>query len=276
MFDKHIDLDTTLKHTGEFVANPSIVLVNDEIIVNLRLISWNNPKMHSRNVLLKLNKDFSIIDEKEIVTLPSTPVWDMYTGLEDGRLVHWNDTLFLCGSRRDELLTDINVPQMVQLENENEVCKTNIMFSSQREKNWMPISDMPNHFIRFASPLHIVNHIGKTILIKDDRLSKWVTGLRGSSQVIPYKDEYRICVIHEVDNINDWDNRTYYHRFIIWDKNWNVMQVGKRFKFTDNRGDFCCGIAIIDDNMVLTYGDDCKTAHLVSFPLSKIDKWILH
>ena len=58
--------------------------------------------------------------------------------------------------------------------------------------------------------------------------------LRGGSQVIPYGNEGdRICLTHGClffHHPGKHKDAQYYHRFVIWDKNWNLKSLTKPFR----------------------------------------------
>ena len=105
---------------------------------------------------------------------------------------------------------------------------------SDLEKNWMPILDMPYHFVRWSDPTEIVKYdIEKnttTIIHKKEKNTK-LENLRGSSQVISWEDGY-LAVLHEnyYNQNTKWIDKTG-HRFLFWDKDWNLIKVSNEFFF---------------------------------------------
>ena len=101
-------------------------------------------------------------------------------------------------------------------------------------------------------------------------------GLRGSSQVIPFGDNGdRICVTHETHffwHQNKKKDAQYYHRFIIWDKDWNIKKVSEQFKFMDAMIEFACGLVIKDNNFIITYGYQDNAAYALKMPIQLLDK----
>ena len=161
------------------------------------------------------------------------------------------------------------------------------------EKNWMPILDMPFHFVRWCDPLQvmrvnpkekskqtvkkgIIDVITSDVVVKKDNQLNLPFGLRGSSQVLPFGNNGdRICVTHETDfyyHQNTKKDCQYYHRFVIWDKDWNVKKVSKQFKFMDAMIEFACGMVIKDDYLIISFGFQDNAAHLLKMPLNILDK----
>ena len=85
-----------------------------------------------------------------------------FIGLEDIRLFRWEGQLYYCGVRRDIKTNG---------EGRMELCKLEVtpdgVYETTRdrfevdphtplEKNWMPILDMPFHFVRWCDPLQVM------------------------------------------------------------------------------------------------------------------------
>jgi hypothetical protein len=113
----------------------------------------------------------------------------------------------------------------------------------------------------------------KTVIQKEDKF-KGPFGLRGSSPVIPFGED-RICITHEVDF---WHHpglkkdAHYYHRFLIWDKDWNLKSISKPFKFMDAMIEFNTGLAIKDNNFIITYGFQDNAAYALKMPFEVLTK----
>jgi hypothetical protein len=142
----------------------------------------------------------------------------------------------------------------------------------------MPILDMPYHFVRWANPLEIVKvhpkSLSSEIIISKNNKIKLPLSLRGGSQVIPF-DEDRICITHEVDFFHHpgyYKDAFYYHRFIIWDKDWNLKSLSKPFSFMSTQIEFNTGLALKDDNFIITYGYQDNAAYALKMPVNLLDK----
>jgi len=241
---------------GTGLMNPSIYVDKDKLLLNLRHVNYtlfhaegeqlfnnrygplvylnpeNDVKLRTTNWLCYLNEDLTIKRWNKINTskLDIEPVWE-FIGLEDGRVVRWDNKLYICGVRRDTKingegrmeLSEINA-KTFSLNDSNEIKRSRIEPpndpNSYCEKNWMPVIDMPYHFIKWANPTELVKvDINKltseTIILKEGVGN--CQNLRGSSQVIPFEDK-RICIIHECDlwkNKLEQKDAKYTHRFIV-------------------------------------------------------------
>jgi tetratricopeptide (TPR) repeat protein len=281
-------------HTG--LTNPSILIDGDDFYINLRnvqyalyhseygqnfqnhwgCLAYLNPEdditLRTRNYLSKNNLSFKKIDTSK---LDVEPLWE-FIGLEDGRLVKWDGKLYLCGVRRDTTTNGVGRMELSELRDTGfqfvEVKRYRIEPPSGYtycEKNWMPILDMPFHFVKWTNPTEVVKVdintlTSETIVLKEQKLP-FERDLRGGSQVIKYKD-YFVAITHEVDLwMNSKNNKDahYYHRFIVWDKDWNIVNFSDEFKFMDCRIEFSCGLAHKDGRFLITFGIQDTTAFLL-------------
>ena len=145
----------------------------------------------------------------------------------------------------------------------------------------VPIFDMPYHFIKWANPLEIVKIdikdkstekveegtldiiSSKTVITKNDKL-ELPRGIRGSSPVVKFGD-YRMCITHEVDFFHHHGMKKdafYYHRFMIWDKDWNLVSLSKAFSFMDTQIEFCCGLLVKGDDLIISFGYQDNAAYI--------------
>ena len=291
---------------GTGLMNPSIYVDKGKLILNLRHVNYtlyhaegeqlfnnrygplvylnpeNDVTLRTTNFICYLNEDLSIKRHFKVDTsaLDVEPLWE-FIGLEDGRVVRWNDRLYLCGVRRDttthgegrmELSEIIQKPFSL-----DEVKRSRIAPPSDPnsycEKNWMPVIDMPYHFIKWTNPTELVK-VDVENLTSETIVQKIGIGplqnLRGSSQVIPFGKK-RICIIHECDlwkNKLDQKDAKYTHRFIVWDKEWNLEYVSDSFSFMGGEIEFCCGLAEYKDDLLISFGFQDNAAYILKMPKS--------
>lgn len=294
---------------GTGLCNPSIFLDEEKLYVNIRHVQYslyhsenkqkfptlwgplsylhpeNDMTLSTKNFICEIDKKlFKINSFKEIDTknIDSTPMWH-FVGLEDGRLVKWNNKLFLCGVRRDTTNNGIGRMELSELENGVEVNRTRIEvpnFTSYCEKNWMPIVDMPFHFIKWTNPTEIVKvdlvtNTSKTVK-SVDQVVHTNRDIRGGSQVISYKNYY-IAITHEVNlffNKLGQKDANYYHRFIVWDKDWNIVHTSPEFTFFSSNIEFSCGIALVDNSIIVTVGLQDTTSFIIKIPSKYFENFV--
>jgi hypothetical protein len=297
------------KGTGQM--NPSLFIDEGKILVNLRNVGYvlihseNQQKFNCRwgplayqhpeedqtlrtlNIFMELDNNYdpvsiNVVDTK---TLDKPPKWT-FIGLEDARIVRWDGKLFLIGVRRDTTTNGEGRMELSEIEisgtGVNEISRERIEppQPSYCEKNWMPILDMPYHLVKWSNPTEVVkvdieNGTSETIFLSKTHLPNY-RDFRGGSQVLPYKGGH-IAIIHEVDLFNNelgQKDAFYYHRFIVWDSQWNIIKISDDFNFMEARIEFCCGLAIVDDKMLITFGFQDNAAFIVESPLKLMEDFI--
>lgn len=299
---------------GTGITNPSLLIDKDKILLNIRHVGYslylceNNQRFQTKwgpdyapfcylhpeddctlrtiNYLCELDEEnYDIINYKKVDTskLDVKPVWE-FIGLEDARLVNWDNKVFMCGVRRDTKTNGEGRMELSEVKDGVEVNRTRIEPpndpNSYCEKNWMPILDKPFHFIKWSNPTEVVkvnlnNKNSKTIKIspKFDGVRR---DIRGGSQVIKI-DDYYVAITHEVDlwnNENGKKDGRYYHRFVVWDNNFEIVKVSDDFNFMSAGVEFCCGLALHKDNILMTFGYQDNASFLLKAPLSYIKKFL--
>lgn len=290
---------------GTGLCNPSILVDGDRILVNVRHVqytiyhsekdqkfpSWYGPLIYlhpeddltlrTENYLCELNNDLSIktIDKVEMLQLHQ-PSWT-FIGLEDARLIKWNNKVYLTGVRRDTTTNGEGRMELSELDGHKEVNRTRIHppdHSSYCEKNWMPILDRPFCYVKWTNPTEVVRVEGEQAWTEstEKSLIPFPRDIRGGSQLIPYANGY-LAVTHEVDLWNGeggHKDAQYYHRFVLWDHKLQVIGASREFKFMDARIEFCCGLAEKGDDLLITFGYQDNTAFLLRIPKETVNTFI--
>jgi hypothetical protein len=294
----------TSKLNGPPVTNPSIYNDNGKILVNLRNIGYtlyhsekkkfehhygplvyihpeNDRHLRTWNYICEMDENMRIKQYNRIDTsdFPDKELWE-FVGLEDARIVRWNDKLYICGVRRD--LDTIGTGRMELSEIEitengvKEIAQYRIPTPGHKgddgsycEKNWMPILDMPYHFVKWTNGTDVVKYNMKTNTTEQVFLGDWkdlgCVDLRGGSQVIPMGD-HRFCLNHETLLYNSSAGRkdgTYRHRFIVWDKNWDIIKASSQFSFLNAEIEFAVGMCECGDDYLITFGFQDNAAYLL-------------
>ncbi|MFM6371478.1 MAG: hypothetical protein ACKPGN_25205, partial [Dolichospermum sp.] len=142
------------------------------------------------------------------------------------------------------------------------------------EKNWMPILDKPYHYIKWTNPTEVVEYVPSSQICKTIKLTEYRqfnTGdLRGGSQVINLNGYY-LAIVHEVYLYNSEagkKNADYKHRFVVWDKNFELLEVSEAFKFMGAKVEFCCGMAEFNNSLLITFGFQDNAAYLLCMPIN--------
>ena len=295
---------------GTGLFNPSIINDDGKLYVNIRHCQYTlyhselnihehpygpllyfNPEnditLTTTNYFARLNEDLSIVWVQKVDTskLDIKPVWE-FIGLEDARIVNWNDILYLSGVRRDTKpngegrmeLSAIDIGNTVK-----EVSRFRIPApgadNSYCEKNWMPIIDQPYHYLKWCNPVEIVKvdpvnkacetvfHGGKPYFDKDQR---------GGGQVIPFDGGY-LTLTHETDLYQSEagkKNATYRHRFIHWSKDWIPLRKSPAFSFMNAKIEFACGLAAYGDDLLVTFGFQDNAAYVLKCPQKVVKEFM--
>ena len=173
---------------GLSLCNPSILMDGDNILVNIRNVSYvlhhcegdmkfqtrwgplnyvrpdNDATLRTINFLASIEED-KVKDAFQVETkkFDKKTLWE-FIGLEDARLVRWNDKLYLCGCRRDVNYDGESRMELSEIKIDGnkvkEISRIRIPTpqdsDSYCEKNWVPILDMPYHFIKWTNPTEVV------------------------------------------------------------------------------------------------------------------------
>lgn len=290
-----------LAYRGTGLFNPSVLFDEEKILVNIRHCQYTiyhaeknifehqygplvylNPEnditLTTKNYLCELNSDLRIIKTNIIDTteLDVRPLWE-FVGLEDVRLVRWENKLYASGVRRDTTTNGVGRMELSEIVDHKEISRFRIPApppdQSYCEKNWMPVVDMPYHYVKWCNP---------TELVKVDPTSKTCETVflgtytqqpydfRGGSQVIPLGENYRIACVHLVNLFKSEagrKNAIYRHCFVVWDKEWNVVRYTEPFNFMGADIEFCAGMTqTTDGDFLLTFGFQDNAAYILRVP----------
>ena len=288
---------------GLGLMNPSILNHNGKLIVILRAVNYtfyhsekkifqhpygpltylhpeNDIKLRTWNYYLELDDDCNICRINKIDTsdFKEKELWE-FVGLEDARIFEWDGKMFTSGVRRD--LDTIGTGRM-------ELCEIDIRDSEVKElsririeapndpnsyceKNWMPVLDKPYHYVKWSNPTEVVkvnpeDGTSKTVFLEDT--ARVGSNTRGGSQIIPWRDYY-IAVTHDVDLFKSETGRkdaVYTHRFLFWDKNFNLVKATDRFSIMGGHVEFCIGLAQQGSDFLMTFGFQDNAAYILKFP----------
>lgn len=304
--------DTSYNGTGLF--NPSIFSDGSNIFVNIRHCQYTiyhaekgkfehpygplvylNPEsdrtLTTRNYFGKLDPiTLNTVDCRQVDTkkLDVKPLWE-FVGLEDARIIKWDGKLFLTGVRRDTTTNGQGRMELSEIVFDGGVFKEVSRYripapypdTSYCEKNWMPIVDMPYHYVKWTNPTEIVSVDPKrntctTIHLGTSVPREW--DYRGGSQVITFGD-YHIACTHTTFLFKSElgrKNARYRHSFVVWDKHWNLIKTTDLFSFLDFEIEFCCGMTVHGDKVYMTFGVQDNAAFVLEIPTETIRKFIFN
>ena len=291
---------------GMGICNPSIIKHNGDILLNLRNVFYNlyvtedEKKFPSRNgpiiymvdagtnalitenYMCKMDDKYEIINSYKLTNttkLDKKPKWT-FIGLEDARLVSWEGKLYQTGVRRDTTPNGVGRIELSEINDSFEEIsrvrinipsgKTYLEGGSYCEKNWMPINDLPFHYIKWTNPTEILkvnpengnSSVVKTVKQKPNIFKR---DIRGSSNVIKYKN-YWVALTHEVDlwrNYNNQKEAIYWHRFVVWDDKWEIKYFSKEFRFSSALIEFSCGLSFDNGELIIPFSIHDNTSFML-------------
>ena len=291
--------------------NPSVYIDPDgDILVNVRVVNYilyhsenkqlfpsqwgplaylhpeKDQRLVTENYLVRLNSDLVMTDCTKVEMLDlHQPIWE-FVGLEDARLVYWDD-YYLIGVRRDTTTNGVGRMELskIELDKENwivkEVDRKRIPAPapdiSYCEKNWMPVLDRPYQFVKWNSPVEVVEFDGTQT--KQVSLRQGVQpskDQRGGSQLIKWGNCY-ISITHEVDLFKNYLNQKdgiYRHRLCVYDDQLNLVGLSKEFSFLDFRIEFCVGIAEYEGDLLVSFAVADNAAFVLRTPRAIIEDLI--
>ena len=291
------------------LMNPSVFVDNDRILVNLRSVNYflyhaekrkfpnryghlchmqpeNTDILRTTNYLTELDENYEIktINKIDTSLCDSVPGW-LFHGLEDARVVRWNGDLYLCGVRRDTTSNGEGRMELSKIVGSQEVSRVRIPSpggdTEYCEKNWMPLVDKPFHFLRWANPVEIIKYN-----VEEEKVEVFYRGRdkldlplqqRGGSHVITVGD-YHICATHEVEFCPDELGRKdgiYTHRFIVYDKYWNISSYTPSFNLMGAKIEFITGMAKHGDDILISFGFQDNAAYLLRISQKSFLKFLL-
>lgn len=301
------------EHTnGTSLFNPSIFVDGDNVVLNLRHCQYTfyhsekkvfeheygpliylNPEnditLTTTNYFCKLHPNTLHIEKfykVDTSKFDAPPLWQ-FVGLEDARVVRWDNKLYLCGVRRDTTTHGEGRMELCEIIEEGDSIKEISRWripapganDTYCEKNWMPVLDLPYHFVKWSNPTEVVkiDPVKKTCeTVFHGKYEPKPYDYRGGSQVISVGDYY-VTLTHITalwrNEVNRKDS-TYRNAFVVWDKNWNVVKYTPPFSFMGADIEFSCGMAKYKGTILITFGFQDNAAFVLCIPEDFLVKYI--
>ena len=292
-------LTGSLNSKGGFQSNTNISIVSykGEIISNTRLTNYmyiplvtsdnvmrvifsDNAKVTSYNAIGPVDSRWwrvsGIFGENEFTWGPTS-----FTGLEDVRLVVWNDILYGIGFRPDVVQNKV-IAQLIEYDEDFTINRSWFINTNKyMEKNWQPIEDMPFTFMYDPDRsslltldidnLQVADNNNMPTIINEIQTPDFTHILSGSSQVIKLtNDQYlSIChTSHRYKDTNMYEHWVYNHYFVIYDKDMNKVWQSDPFRFISDCMEFTCGMCHDNDNLYISFSMYDGITHLLSIPIT--------
>jgi len=298
--------------SGPSLTNPSVLVTDNKILVNIRNVNYtlyhselsrfehmwgplsyvhpeNDMHLRTVNYIAELNDDLDIEYYSKLNTSKFDtyqPKWE-FVGLEDVRLIEWNDKIYAIGVRRDLDTKGTGRMELSELEFSDKEVKEVFRYripgpppdNEYCMKNCTPIENKPFHLLKWTNPTCLMKFdpSGKeTKVFETTSYDSTKKDMRGGSQVIEFKDGY-LTLVHETDLYNSEQGRknaTYMHRFVYWDKNFKNQKFSKLFSFLNAKIEFCCGLAKYNDNFLITFGMQDNAAYILKVAQNIVEEFL--
>lgn len=298
--------------SGPSLTNPSVLVLGDKILVNIRNVNYtlyhaelnkfehlwgplsyihpeNDMHLRTTNYIAELDENLNVIYSTKI----DTSQFDTYqpqgefVGLEDCRLIKWEDRIYICGVRRDLDTKGTGRMELSGLEfgdsQVKEVSRYRIPGPSPDNeycmKNCTPIEGKPFHLLKWTNPTCLMKFDtegGETEIFETTTQIPKMNDMRGGSQVIEWNGGY-LTLIHETDLYSSEQGRkdaTYRYRFVYWDKDFKNQKFSKLFSFLNMKIEFCCGLAAYQDDFLITFGAQDNAAYILKVSQSFVEDFI--
>lgn len=284
-------------------SSSSIVELNNKLYVNLRYVNYriqndgsymmydngtynNHNNVRTKNAFINMDNEYNIstIDIKFIDNeLKDLEKLDSgIRGVEDLRLFNFKDKIYYTGTTREySYKKDINRIVFGEYDYNNLKLINNKKLKppteTDCEKNWIPINHK-NEKILFVYKWHPLQ-IGE--LDENNKLSITITNdtpkffkhYRGSSPFVEYKNQLW-CITHGVKYSTP---RKYYHQFVVLDKEtYKVIKYSVPFYFSEYTIEYCIGMHIKDDVMMILYSKKDKDTSKLTLDIDKINKYMIN
>lgn len=239
-------------------------------------ISKNNHTQFLNSSITKIG--YLDLKDEEIVKLEGKTLnigdnyKGMFRGLEDGRLVVWNDNLYIYGTQfsdEDPIAQSITI---YKLDDNFEVVDKDSLTTNcgWTEKNWMAFPDKPMDFI-YKLDVDSDRKIYSLIYSQLDESSDLnsISNFRGSTPLLKTDDGY-ISIVHQ--SYRDGSNNlNYVHNIARFDDEGHFIGSSPNFRFEIAGIEFCTGMTRDDeDNLYISYSTSDGTSNIIKTTLKDL------
>jgi hypothetical protein len=228
--------------------------------MNVRYVNYNiEPNGNYTNCddhIITLNKrvyldsDFAVLRED---MMPSDFNGRRYIGIEDVKI--FKDKFIGTGFHKNDNL-GLNYGTYDDFSFNELKCAFN---NSDCEKNWCLYDD---GIVYNWYPLTLCKLNGLVLeKVNEKEMPKIFKHMRGSSNGFHYKNEIWF-VTHIVSY--EWP-RHYYHHIVVFDNDMNLLRYSAPFKFEGEPIEYCLGIIVEDENVIMTYSTWDRTSKIAIY-----------
>jgi hypothetical protein len=271
------------------LTNPSVAVVSSGFVVAVREVKYRLSRfisivpteagLHTETWLYRysdIDKDPQSVSRVRTSTAGSAAS----LALEDPRILLWSGELWCLwtSAALDDQGQYANKMVLGRLDGADVACLQTIEspYRRRQEKNWIPfVMKEVLHFVYELASLEIYRFTSGRLEIvsKSDLRIPELEGYSGSSQLVPWGGDW-ICVAHQAfRRPRGWyifPLAYYRHCFVLFSSDLTLKAISRPFFFEKRGIEFCAGIAVLDDHVVLSYGVEDRKAKLLKLSRAQV------
>jgi len=226
----------------------------------------------SKNRYVELSTDLTITNSKWFDHNGDTN--RKYVGIEDVRIYkdkHTDKMLFIgTGFLKDERIGIVNglydltkntldTTEILSSFNNNS-CEKNWVYTDYKDKTHIVYNWFPVQLCEIREDDHIY-------IVAEKPMPSMFKRVRGSSCGFNYKNETWF-----VTHIVSYEEpRHYYHVIVVFDNDMNLLRYSAPFKFDSDPIEYCLGLVVNDNNVLMSYSTWDRTTRLGIYPKEYIE-----
>lgn len=306
---KTIDVNILGKNIEVFSGTPTIIDISNNYLINLRWINYNYNENGTKKTIprqwVSLNSRYKvdgsfnkISDEIFLEENYLEQINNIAIGLEDIRIFEFNDKHYYIATIFDNNRNIASVSSgLYNIENNSYQLDKNIIIPKMYDTNRIRIREKNWSFVNYNNELCVLYNwfplqIGKIDYDKNEmniikmkyNIPDFFKDARGSTCGIRKNNEIWF-ILHKAQCYNFRQNKfintlvNYQHFFAIFDLDMNLIRYSELFKFEDSRVEYCIGMIIKNDEMILSYSLMDTNSIIATYDIDYINnnlKWYLN
>ena len=283
-------------------STPSIVKTDEGYLIVVRYVNYfivngrytitrDDNTVSTVNAVIRCDKDFNVIDVKDVDDSKRKKYETYIVGLEDIRIAPGGDhNKCLITATVLDYDRYIIRPRMIQCTLEDGIVEDYKLLAipdvNRVEKNWVPIEG--DNRLVYGFKHYTINNYNKCFLVlvtphEDEFITEIVLQphgfnadfLRGSTPLIKYENGY-LAVFHDVTHKNN--DRFYLNRLVKFNDKLEATHISRCFKLTRHRISFVIGLCLHHDNkhVILGYSIMDRTTNFLKISNTEINRLLLN
>jgi len=279
------------KEVELYSGTPTIIEMNDSYLINIKWINYRYNEDGSKKEIPKtwisinsrftVDMDFNKISD-EIFLEEEYPLdWRPCIGLEDIRIFKYNDTYYYIATYFDNKRNVTSVSSNIYEIMDTYKLKRNIILPTMYdlniklvEKNWSFVkykNELCVVYKWFPMQIGMIDYTTNLLnIIEQMNAPEYFKEARGSTCGYTTKNEIWF-VLHKAQH-SDKYQFNYQHFFAVFDLDMNLLRYSELFKFGDCKVEFCTGLIVKDDTVILSYSLMDTQSFVSEYTLDDINK----